>query len=55
MTKLRPFVAQFYGARKIENKEKWMITIENLLYGKEHGSFIDIKLGTSTLTMGKDS
>ena len=27
-----------------------MITVENLLYGLEKGSFIDIKMGTSTIT-----
>ena len=32
----------------------WMITIENLLYGMENGSFIDLKLGTSTLTAEKE-
>ena len=28
--------------------------LENLLYGLENASFIDIKLGTSTLTQGKN-
>ena len=31
-----------------------MMTVENLLYGMEKGSFIDLKLGTSTLTSDKE-
>ena len=56
LTKLRPFVPKFYGAEINENdSDKCTITIENLLYGKEKGSSIDIKLGTSTLTSGKEN
>ena len=53
LTKLRPFVAEFYGAKKLEDGKKWRIELENLLYGLENASYIDIKLGTSTLTQGK--
>ena len=50
---MRPFVPKFYGMERLSDKSnKCKITIENLLYGKENGSFIDIKLGTSTLTKG---
>ena len=31
------------------------IVIHNLLYGLEKGSFVDIKLGTNTLTAGKEN
>ena len=53
LTKLRPFVAEFYGTKKLEGGKKWSIELDNLLYGLENASFIDIKLGTSTLTQGK--
>ena len=46
---------KFYGAKKIEGSQKWKVTLENLLYGLENGSFIDIKLGTSTLNQGKST
>ena len=32
-----------------------VIVIHNLLYGLENGSFVDIKLGTNTLTAGKEN
>lgn len=51
MTKLRPFTPIFYSANKEE--DTWQIEIENLLFGRENASFIDIKLGTTTLTHGK--
>ena len=51
LTQLRPFVPYFYGAeQKLGDPYKWLITTQNLLYGLEKGSFVDIKLGTSTLT-----
>ena len=49
LTKLRPLLPEFYWAKKTKGGDKWKICIENLLYGLENGSFIDIKLGTSTL------
>ena len=54
LNKLKPFVSTYYDAKEIENDEKgkWSITIQNLLYGKEKGSFMDIKLGTSSETEG---
>ena len=48
---MRPFLPQFYGLEETDGK--WRIKIENLLYGREFGSYADIKLGTSTLTQGK--
>ena len=53
MTKLRPFVPEFYGAEDTGKKGKWTITVENLLDEKENASYADLKLGTSTLTSGK--
>ena len=52
LTTLRKFLPMYYDDRQNEDSrgEKWDITVENLLYGKENGSFIDLKLGTSTLT-----
>ena len=52
-TKLQPFLPLFYSAQQKKDSQKWSLCIENLLYGKENGSYIDIKLGTSTLTQGK--
>ena len=46
---MRPFVPNFYGAD--EQPDKCTLTIENLLYGKESGSYVDIKLGTTTVTV----
>ena len=55
LTKMRQFLPMYYDDTPNEdNPEKWMITVENLLYGKEQGSFVDLKLGTSTLTSDKD-
>ena len=51
---MRPLVPKFYGIETIDNASKKKITIENLLHGKENGSYIDIKLGLSTLTAGKE-
>ena len=54
MNKLKPFVSAFYDAKEIPNepKGKWEMTIQNLLFEKEKGSFMDIKLGTSSETAG---
>ena len=53
LEKLQPFVPKYYGCDdsggEVSNSCK--ITLENLLFGKENASFIDIKLGTSTLTL----
>ena len=49
LTLLRPYVPKLYGIEQ-DKSGKWKICIENLLYGLENGSYVDIKLGTSTLT-----
>ena len=46
---MRPFVSTFIDAS--ESPDKCTITLQNLLYGKENGSYCDIKLGTSTVTV----
>ena len=52
MTKLRPFVPKYYGAdMNASAGGKIDMTIENLLHGFDNGSYVDIKLGSSTLTM----
>ena len=51
LVKLRPFIADFYGAEEnqdLPGKHKWKITISNMLSGRKYASKIDIKLGTST-------
>ena len=53
LSKLQPFLPKFYWSKDMGGG-KHMICIENLLYGIENGSIIDIKLGTSTLTSGKN-
>ena len=48
LQRMRPFVPLYF---KSDLKSiPCNITLENLLYGKENGSFIDIKLGQSTVT-----
>ena len=55
LTKMREFLPKYHDDGPHEkDAEKWMITVENLLFGKENGSFVDLKLGTSTLTSDKD-
>jgi hypothetical protein len=55
LTKMRKFLPMYYDDEEIpDNCERWNITVENLLFGLENGSFIDLKLGTSTLTQDKD-
>ena len=55
LTKMRQFLPMYHDDFPNEDDcEKWMITVENLLYGMENGSFIDLKLGTSTLTSDKE-
>ena len=51
---MRPFVPHLYGVNDTGNPKMKEIVIENLLYGLEYGSFVDIKLGTNTLTKGKE-
>ena len=46
---MRPFVPEMFGCQN--EYEPYTITLENLLYGKENASFVDIKLGTSTVTL----
>ena len=53
MEKLQSFVPRFFGGDDSGGSEagKCKITLENLLFGRENASFIDIKLGTSTVTL----
>ena len=51
---LRPFVPHLYSVNDTGDPKMKEIVIQNLLYGLENGSFIDLKLGTNTLTKGKD-
>ena len=58
LEKMAPFVPRFIGADdsggrglKPDGNGKCKITLENLLFGRENASFVDIKLGTSTLTI----
>ena len=53
LEKLQPFVPRFYGGDESGGIEsgKCKITLENLLFGRENACFVDIKLGTSTLTL----
>ena len=51
---MRPFVPHLYGVNDTGNSKMKEIVIENLLYGLEYGSFVDMKLGTNTLTKGKE-
>lgn len=52
---LRPFVPQLYAVKDTIDPKMKEIVIHNLLYGLENGSFVDIKLGTNTLTAGKEN
>ena len=56
LMKMKPLVPAFYGGQAIENdpKDMWEMTIENLLYGKENASFMDVKMGTSSATLGSN-
>lgn len=49
LQKLKPFVPAFYGG-KVEDGVV-TIQIENLLQGTKDPAFMDIKLGTDTITM----
>ena len=40
-----------HGSKESSDVNKCTITLENLLYGKENGSYVDIKLGTTTVTV----
>ena len=53
LEKLQPFVPKYYGCDDSggEASNACKITLENLLVGRENASFMDIKLGTSTLTL----
>ena len=46
---------EYFGAEQLEDGAKWKICLQNLLYGFEKGSFVDIKLGKSTLTENSGS
>ena len=48
---LKPYCPIFYGSEpNKEDDTKASITMENLLFGLENASFIDLKMGTSTIT-----
>ena len=51
---MRPFLCEFQGAEenpdKENQKQKWCIKIENVLYGKQNANKMDVKLGKSTVT-----
>ena len=49
MQKLKPYVSKFY--RTFAQDGSIMIEIENLLARAPNASFMDIKLGTSTITV----
>ena len=53
LEKLQPFVPKYFGCDDSggEASNACQITLENLLLGRENASFMDIKLGTSTLTL----
>mmetsp|Transcript_1594 Transcript_1594/g.2266 ORF Transcript_1594/g.2266 Transcript_1594/m.2266 type:complete len:249 (+) Transcript_1594:82-828(+) len=48
--KFQKLIPHFYGATKGEKDCR--MTTENLLYGRENASYMDIKLGTSSCTLG---
>lgn len=50
-TKFQKFLPHFYEATKNKDGVCHM-TSENLLYGRENASYMDIKLGTSSCTLG---
>ena len=50
LQELKPFVPAFYGERTSE-EGKSEIGLENLLGAAPNASFMDIKLGTSTITL----
>ena len=52
LQRMRPFVPNFIDANEKYDKGTFCtITLENLLYGKENGSYADIKLGVTTVTV----
>ena len=50
---LKSFVPQYYG--QVEENGENKIELENLLHRAPNASFMDIKLGTSTITMNTES
>ena len=50
LRQLRPFLPFFYGQTTDETGDR-CIEIENLLYTAPNASFMDIKLGTSSITI----
>ena len=49
LQRIKPFVPQMFDCQT--EHEPYTITLENLLFGKENASFVDVKLGTSTVTL----
>lgn len=49
--KFKKLIPHFYGSKKGDDHVCHIMT-ENLLYGRENASYMDIKLGTSTCTLG---
>ena len=52
LMKLKQFVPDLISGEAIPNdpKDRWGLTMPNLHYGWEHGSSMDIKMGTCTET-----
>jgi hypothetical protein len=47
---MKRFTPEFYGSEDLPKYESYL-TIENLCHGKDKPSIMDLKLGTSTLTL----
>ena len=46
---MKEFIPEYFGSAG--NEEEPTMKLQNLLYGLENGSFMDIKLGTDALTV----
>ena len=52
LQKLKPYVPHFYEGQKQEGRaNKARIVLENLLSGTKSAALMDIKIGTSTITL----
>lgn len=51
LQELKQFVPKFYGSQSNEDKTETKIGLENLLNPAPNASYMDIKLGTSTITI----
>ena len=52
LTKLKPFVPEFFGEEILPDGLTRKICLQNLLYGFEHGSYVRFKLGTTHQASG---